>query len=126
MNRDQHFIQSDPGRTEGRHWLRSLLGSAVFMASVGIASAAPPTFISSPGNSTINEDGSITVFANVSDADGDLISLSAASGNTTIIPNGGLVVTPSGLAGNGLRDNHDYACCQSMGCANADHPDCGG
>jgi VCBS repeat-containing protein len=73
------------------------------MASVGIASAAPPTFISSPGNSTINEDGSITVFANVSDADGDLISLSAASGNTTIIPNGGLVVTPSGLAGNGLR-----------------------
>lgn len=103
MNRDQHFIQSDPGRTEGRPWLRSLLGSAVFMASVGIASAAPPTFISSPGNSTINEDGSITVFANVSDADGDLISLSAASGNTTIIPNGGLVVTPSGLAGNGLR-----------------------
>jgi VCBS repeat-containing protein len=103
MNRDQHFIQSDPCRTEGRHWLRSLLGSAVFMASVGIASAAPPIFISSPGNSTINEDGSITVQANVSDADGDTIILSAASGNTTIIPNSGLIVTPSS-GGNGLRD----------------------
>jgi VCBS repeat-containing protein len=104
MNRDQYFIHADPGRTEGRHWLRSLLGSAVFMAFAGTAMAAPPTFVSSPGNSTINEDGSITVQANVFDADGDLISLSAASGNTTIIPNGGLVVTPSGQAGNGLRD----------------------
>jgi len=74
------------------------------MAFAGTAMAAPPTFVSSPGNSTINEDGSITVQANVFDADGDLISLSAASGNTTIIPNGGLVVTPSGQAGNGLRD----------------------
>ena len=103
MNRYLYHTQSDPSRAGGRQWLHGLLGSAVFMACVGVASAAPPTFVSSPGNSTINEDGSITVQANVSDADGDTIVLSAASGNTTIIPNSGLIVTPSS-GGNGVRD----------------------
>jgi hypothetical protein len=72
----------------------------LLMASA--AHAAAPIFINSPGNQTMQEDGTLSVTAEVFDADGDPIFLSAVSGNTTIIPNSGLLVSPQ-AGGNGVR-----------------------
>jgi len=100
---EQHLTA--PGATPAPGWARRLTRYAAgfaLLATALAAQAAAPIFVSSPGNLTMDEDGNVVVQANVSDADGDTIALSAVSGNSSIIPNGGLVVTPS-TGGNGAR-----------------------
>jgi VCBS repeat-containing protein len=92
----------DRARGPASRLLAALTGTVMLLGTV-IAQAAPPVFISSPGNQTMLEDGVRVVTAEVSDADGDPITLSAVSGNTTIIPNANVVVNPAS-GGNGVRN----------------------
>ncbi|SDE12219.1 tandem-95 repeat protein, partial [Aquimonas voraii] len=100
---DQHPMPRGvpPATPSGSRWLPlgSLFG---LLFAAGAASAAAPVFINSPGNQTMAEDGTLNVTAEVFDADGDPIALSAVSGNQTIIPNNRITVSPVS-AGNGVR-----------------------
>ena len=70
-----------------------------------VASGAAPTFVTVPGDQTTAEDiplASLGVVVN--DAEGDSLTLSAVSGNQTLIPNANLTVVPaSGGAGTYAR-----------------------